>query len=273
MTASNGDTTTSVGTAIVPRHPALEFALHSPLEILANGPVLGFDIETVATTEFLAQPYPEDERQPPANYKNEEAIANWRTKDREVWAAERHKEGALDPLKGRVVAIGMAWTPLLQVDELLPFDIDGDTAPMTVSMAAHEAVETRTLQDLWRLVQEATLITSFAGAQFDLPFCVSRSLILGVTIPNKVRAMLRKYSTRPHFDTKEVLTNWQPKKGHSLDAWAKALGFPTKPGVTGADVAGLVANEQWNALALYAAHDACTTLGIAAKLAPFHLTD
>ena len=66
------------------------------------------DIETVPLAASMAAAYPAAERQPPANYRNADAIDAWRERDRLAWAQERAKTCSLSPRLGRVLCVGMA---------------------------------------------------------------------------------------------------------------------------------------------------------------------
>lgn len=183
------------------------------------------DIETVPLAASMAAPYPEAERQPPANYKNPDAIEAWRERDRAAWAEQRAKECSLNPRLGRVLAIGMA-TP----------------ADEGVYYAQDEDAEKTVIRAFWDELMEDGMPTkaiTWNGA-WDLRFLVVRSLILGLTIPvdaRIVRDWAKPFNTDWHTDVKRVLVGDGITKGEGLDEWARVFGLPGKAdGWTGASV-------------------------------------
>ena len=183
------------------------------------------DIETVPLAASMAAPYPESERQPPANYKNSETIDAWRERDRLAWAQERAKACSLNPRLGRVLCVGIA-TP-------------GDEQ---VYYAETEDAERETLRAFWDEMMSDGMpakAVTWNGA-WDLRFLVIRSLLLGVTIPvdaHIVRAWAKPYNSEWHTDVKRALVGDGITKGEGLGEWAQAFGLPGKTdGWTGASV-------------------------------------
>lgn len=183
------------------------------------------DIETVPLAASMAAPYPEAERQPPANYKNPETIEAWREKDRAAWAEQRAKECSLNPRLGRVLCVGVA-AP------------DGEM----MYYAPTEDGEREVLRAFWDEMMDGGMPTkaiTWNGA-WDLRFLVVRSLLLGVTVPvdaRIVRDWSKPYNTECHCDVKRVLVGDGITKGEGLDEWATAFGLPGKTDAwTGASV-------------------------------------
>ena len=210
------------------------------------------DIETVPLEAALTVPYPAEDRQPPANYKDQEAIDRWRQADAAKWAAERVKACSLNPRLGRILCIGTT---------------------RGVLMAQTPAEEANVLDAAWRELKHAGGKVVTWNGSWDLRFILLRSLALGVTVPlppSIVTGWFKRYSTTFHVDCKAVLTNWEPPvKGEGLSEWAAFLGLPPKTaGVTGADVYGMAQRQEWTAIADYCAQDVATTAGIYAALRP-----
>ena len=223
-------------------------------------PALVLDIETVPTAAALTEAYPEADRQPPANYKSDDAITRWRETDRAAWAAARQKECSLNPRLGRVVAIGTA-----------PADA---SAAVVVDLAPTEADEAALLERWWATVggPVPARVVTWNGS-WDLRFLVVRSIITGVrptVSADRMASWFRRYSTATHCDVKAVLTHWEPPKaGEGLTQWAEAMGLPGKTaGVTGADVAGLVAAGAWAELLAYCGQDVETTAALYRRVGP-----
>jgi predicted PolB exonuclease-like 3'-5' exonuclease len=211
------------------------------------------DIETVPLAASMLTRYPEDRRNPPANYKSDEAIAKWRANDRIEWQDGLAKECSLNPRLGRVLCIGMKL----------------DDEPTVVHMAKSEEDEDEVLRAFWKTVElsEGEVIT-WNGA-WDLRFIVIRSVIRGIPFTEHVagyttRLWFRKYTYAPHTDCKAVLTNWdQPRSGEGLNEWCAAFGLPAKTdGITGADVYQMYLDGKWDQLAEYNKGDVDATYGI-----------
>lgn len=216
--------------------------------------MIAFDIETVPLAKSLCSPYPADDRSPPANYKNEEAIARWREADERMWRAARVKECSLNPRLGRVVCISYA--------------SDGEEWLWT---ARTEDDEARVLTGFWASVERYGQIVGWNSAGFDLPFIITRSIINGVLPTVDVSQYTRRYSNRPHLDLKMALLNWPSgpyKAGEGLDEWALALGLEPKSG-HGSLVFDMVQRGAWDELEAYALQDARLTYQIAERVAPY----
>lgn len=219
---------------------------------------LAIDIETVPTKAALQLAYPVDERQPPANYKSADAIANWRTNDEAAWLESRIKDYSLDARYGRVVAIGIAT------------ESAGDSVFAASLVAPTEADEADVLRTLWqRVSHDAEPVVTWNGAGFDVPFLLVRSALLGVSTPTAM-PLTKRYSSQFHFDVKAVLYGWDSsrmnKRGNGLGEWAQAFGLPTKV-AHGSDVYEMYRNKDFDAISAYAADDAKLTLQLYHRIA------
>lgn len=215
---------------------------------------LTFDIETIPTTAALALPYPEGDRSPPANYKSEEAITKWYASDRAAWSEARIKECSLTPRLGRVLALG----------------VSSPTAPDPfVSLAATEEDEGDLLRFFWQLA-EGEMLAGFNSMSFDLPFLVTRSLILGVTIPLRLPDYLRRYTYDPHFDVRMALTGWDARATGTLGDWAAAFGLP-RPVGSGAEVYTQFLAGDLEAVEAHCLSDVAATKALVERVGPAYL--
>ena len=221
-----------------------------------SGLPLVLDIETVPLASALAMPYPNADRLPPSNYKNEDAIAKWRDADRVKWAGERAKECSINPRLGRVLCIGMSG------------------AVQQVVTAETEADEPAILNTFWGAVLENPTgqIVTWNG-MWDLRFLVIRSLAHKITpsvSAETIRGWFAKYRTYPHFDCKAVLTNWENRaEGEGLSEWSAFLGGDGKTqGMSGADVFPLYQLGHFDEIASYCAQDVRATHDIYERIAP-----
>lgn len=214
---------------------------------------LVLDIETIPMESALLAPYPEGLRNPPANYKSEEAIAKWREADRARWAEERAKECSLNPRLGRIFCVGTS---------------EG------LVMADSSDEEPELLRRTWAwLKQHRGRVVTWNGT-WDLRFILIRSLAHEITPslpPSVIQSWFRRYSTFPHCDCKSVLTNWDaPRAGEGLNEWASFLGLPGKTdGISGRDVWPLYQGGMLDEIAEYCLADVAATQAIYERIAPY----
>lgn len=214
---------------------------------------LVLDIETLPLLSALNAPYPSQDRLPPANYKNADAIAGWREKDEAAWREQRIKECSLTPRLGRVACLGWA------VDDDYPGTRE----------APGESDEHTLIDCFWNLVPKANRIVTFNGA-FDLRFLVVRSAILGITpcLSSGVGHWFQRYRTLPHFDTRAVLTGWDDRQTGKLNEWCAAFGIECEDTTSGADVYGLAQRGEWDAIAAHCRSDVEQTRKLYWRTAP-----
>lgn len=117
--------------------------------------------------------------------------------------------------------------------------------------------EAELLRSFWHLADAADLVVTFNGRGFDVPFLVTRSLILGV--PARVDLLSSPFSLRPHLDLYRLL-------GHSstsLDVTCWALGIESPKGaMDGSMVAPTYARGDIEAIATYNAADVRATASV-----------
>lgn len=202
---------------------------------------LCFDLETTALDASMASPYPADDRQAPQNYKKDEAIAAWREKDEIAWRSGRAKECALNPRLGRIVCVAaMVETPL----------------SYTVYAEENEADVVRALWD--HIAEQNGEIITFNGLGFDVPFLLTRSLILGVkpTVPlSTIRSWGKRYSYGPHYDLRAILGGFDSRASGTLTDWARALGIECSDTTKGSDVYAMYQAKDFDGIAAHAKSD------------------
>jgi hypothetical protein len=171
--------------------------------------------------------------------------------DIEKRTAERNEKLALDWNVGRIVAIGW-WT-----------EEDG----LVSRVAESEAEERVWLQHFWRECRHRTIV-GFNVKGFDLKFMTQRSRYLGVSHPI---LDFSKYSRRGITDlfldlTFSDGTYDQGAMRRTLHAFCRRFGIPVADGVTGADVARLVAEGRWEDVRAHVESDVQLTLALAREL-------
>ena len=234
---------------------------------------LVFDIETSAVglehfdeaqQEYL---FREAERQP-----TEEDKARKR--------AEISQQFNLWPFTAQVVCIAMINADsgkgqvLYQSDDfdeesLESADPDGlSESSSTASVEfAPQVDEVELLTAFWDVAKRYDGIVTFNGRGFDVPFLYLRSALLNVPITRKDWLGYR-YQTEPHCDLAEQFTFYSVSgrdgaaRRFNLDFYCKAFGIPSPKamGVTGMDVASLLAEGRHREIAEYCLRDVVATV-------------
>jgi len=112
-------------------------------------------------------------------------------------------------------------------------------------------------------------LVSWNGSGFDLPVLNHRALIHGVTAARywdwgdddrdfRFNNYLARFHTR-HLDVMDVVAQYQPRAGASLDAIARLCGFPGKLGMDGAQVSTAVAAGRLHEVRSYCECDVMNT--------------
>lgn len=203
------------------------------------------DCETLAIdgAEALAEPV-----SAPANYKDPAKIAAYID---EAQRAQTEK-AALYPYTARIIALG--WCH--ETDEV-----------NRVEVINNEAREASVLRELWADVVDARThaalpICTFNGRTFDLPLLMVRSRLLGVPCPD---LNLDRYRS-PHPDLLDVLTFRGALPARSLHWFARRFGLDVGDGITGREIAGLYADENWPAIAAHCDSDVTLTRQLGERL-------
>ncbi len=202
------------------------------------------DVETVAIKDVETYLEPVSA---PANYKDEAKIA--------AYIAEETKrqadKAALDIDLARIVCLG--W----QLGEESGHWIIKD-----------EMAEQTILAEFWRqfwpvYVPGHTIAVTFNGLNYDLPLLLRRSLYLGVAAP---RLQLERFKHADAVDLLSILSMDGRLKLHGLRFYCQRFGIPVDDESVGADIAGLVAAEEWEAVARHCTADVAATHALAVRM-------
>jgi DNA polymerase elongation subunit (family B) len=221
---------------------------------------LVFDIETTALPlEHF------DETQREYLFREAEKIPDEtaRTEKR----AELARMCSLWPLTAQVVCIAMINADTARGQALFVADDFEDDAAEGGPVEFVPCVdEIELLTAFWDVAKHYESIVTFNGRGFDVPFIYLRSALLNVPISRKDWLGYR-YTTEPHCDLAEQLTFYGVSgrdgaaRKFNLDFYCKAFGIdsPKSHGVTGMDVAGLVKEGRFRAIAEYCLRDVQAT--------------
>jgi len=154
---------------------------------------------------------------------------------------ERAEKASLNPWLCRIIALG--WCD------------EGEDVER-VETCASEAGESATLEEFWGRVWDRNTgavqpLLTFNGTNFDLPVLVARSMLLSVPHPALV---IDRYRS-PHIDLLQRLSWNDPSKAHSLMFYCSRFGIATDDAFTGALIAQLHADGDWESIRKHCASD------------------
>ncbi len=132
-----------------------------------------------------------------------------------------------------------------------------------------EAAEAAALRHFWSMAKHRTLI-GFRCKDFDLKFAIQRSRYLGIEYP---QLDLGRYSNRSAivdlyheltFNDSQDRDSWCMRR--TLKAFSKRFGLPVEDETAGADIAALVAADQWDQVIAHCTSDVKLTVALAQRL-------
>ena len=177
--------------------------------------IIVFDIETASQPEAeIAHLIPQFN--PPANYKDPEKIKAWFEKAKLDWLTD----AALDPVSGRIEAIGLA---TFHPEHGIQYNIQ---------LNEHGTLEDEAdlLRDFWTMTVMKNTVewVGFNCFGFDLPFMMRRSWKVGVMPPANIRS--GRYWGDQFVDLLDLWQMGNRQTFISLDRLGKYLGLPGKAG-------------------------------------------
>ncbi len=222
---------------------------------------LVFDIETTA---LPVESFDESQQE----YLFRDAAKLPEGPERDARREELTRQLSLYPFTSQVVCVAMVNADsdrgqvLFLADDFEPDD-EGE-----VKFVPY-ADEAELLHDFWELAKRYEQIVTFNGRGFDVPFLYLRSALLGVAISRKDWLGYR-FQTEPHCDLAEQLTfyNVSGRDGaarrFNLDFYCKAFGIPSPKahGVSGMNVAELIAEGRYRDIADYCLRDVRATVAL-----------
>lgn len=210
---------------------------------------LVFDIETVPAVELRKVP---------------PTVAQAVTKyaDRQKW--DEDKVMSLSPYFGKVVSLAIGdGEASLEDQEVTVFIVPPDDvdAPEDLPAWVRLVTEQELLKAFWALAGHASVVVTYNGRNFDVPFLMGRSLIHD--IPVRVDLQSNRYSLRPHLDLYMAMGGRNGRGPASLDVVCWALGMPSpKEVMDGSMVATAFAKGDVKTIAEYNAGDVRATSAV-----------
>ena len=188
-------------------------------------------------------------------------------------AEEARRAGGLSPFRGTIVAIGVIniedgrSCALFEVPGQLNVEVEKVGTRTYIS-----GTEKQILEKFWDFFESDSRFISFNGRQFDGPFLMIRSAILGV-VPKRDLVGYR-YGFHPNCDIREALnffgtTNSRQFK-FNLDLACKAFGVETSKseGIDGRSVESWYRAGRHREIADYCLEDVRATAELYQKIAP-----
>jgi predicted PolB exonuclease-like 3'-5' exonuclease len=186
------------------------------------------------------------------NLKDAEKKAAKIAEAQESYESDLLERAALDPMLGRVAAIGMM---NVGTGKAIVAGEKSDDEKLLVAGFWKKYTECRS---------SARQLIGFNIEGFDLPFLVQRSWILGIEIPETLIESERYFDRTTFADLMKVWTFGGYKDFVSIDKVARALGVGCKNG-DGADFAKMWVEDRPKAIA-YAVNDLKLTAEVAKRI-------
>jgi len=172
--------------------------------------------------------------------------------DSALWSPPADAPDAFPPAYAcQIVCIGRLWLD----ERMMPVKLTAETGDeRTLIRQFNDGVVAR----------QPRLIT-WNGRGFDVPVLSARAFMHGVALPWWSNCAYR-YRDTEHADIMDLLTGFGAARGGiPLDALAKGCGLPGKQGVTGGNVAGLIAAGERRKVETYCEGDVAQTAFLAMR--------
>jgi DNA polymerase elongation subunit (family B) len=207
---------------------------------------LVIDIETVGRAP--------DEIPPRALDYIYRSLSRANSSEEEVEARRKELVGrfSLDPTTGTIVCIGLLETE------------SGEEKALT------DRDERELLMSFWQWLEETKpeRFVTFNGKSFDFPYINIRSAILEV--PPSKPLPVRRFTTHPHFDVREVFAGSERHRRGNLDYFCAIFGIPSpKENLDGAAVGQAYREGLIDEIARYCLADCHATAALYERLKPY----
>src|SRR5690606_35737261 len=114
--------------------------------------------------------------QAPSNYKNQEAIDNYISKEK----VKLFEKMALSPLTGRILTVGLlSDSPIPNADTVQIYDKQLHCIVAGLDGKDEKQIVEWTLDMLNDLYQDGHSLITYNGKKFDIPYIIQRAIILG----------------------------------------------------------------------------------------------
>ncbi len=211
-----------------------------------------FDIETCA---FPFETLSESQREYLLRYAEKEKD----DQKKEAMASDAIRYTSLYPFTAKVIAIGIY--DIEKQKSYVYYESDGteEWAVEEKQVYYKGLSESEMIKSFWRIVDVTDLVVTFNGRNFDIPFIMLRSAMLGIK-PSK-NLMTNRFSTTTHIDLLEQFTFYGITRKFNLDFYCHAFGIksPKSNEVSGMEVKNLYEAGRIKDIAVYCGDDIYAT--------------
>lgn len=201
---------------------------------------------------------------------------------------KRKSELGLSPFTAQIICIGLYFVELEEGNEINTKSVsyvvdnsysnDQENIQTIEDTEIHIVNEFKALETFWRILAKHPNVhlISFNGRNFDCPFIMLRSAILGI-VPSRNLMAGTKYNYDFHTDLLDELTFYQPTfyfsatKRFNLDFYTRSFGIdsPKSFGLDGSNVSDYYKQGKLIDIALYCIRDVKSTWLLYRKLKNF----
>lgn len=219
---------------------------------------LVFDIETVG------------ERWEDLDEKTIAALSHWversarSDEEREQLLAHLKDGLGFSPVTGAIVSIALFDTARKEGVTYISGEGSSQADMLPAGFTCKYRNERQMLEDFWEGLRSYSVIVTFNGRAFDLPFLIHRSIAHGIR-PD-ASFMRQRYLSRQsehfHVDLLDELTFYGAMmRKPNLHLFCRLYGIESpKEDISGQDVAALYARGEYERIARYNAHDVIATV-------------
>ncbi|HPI37808.1 MAG TPA: ribonuclease H-like domain-containing protein [Ignavibacteriaceae bacterium] len=178
-------------------------------------------------------------------------------KAQKVLDAERFL--SLYPLTARVVAIGIYDVNKEKSYVYFESETEEEWSVEEKNVFYKGLSEEEMIKSFWRIIEVSDQVITFNGRNFDIPFMMIRSAMLGIK-PSK-NLMGYRYDTKQHVDLLEQLSFYGVTKRFNLDFYCHSFGIksPKTKEVSGMEVKNLYEAGKIKEIAIYCGDDIYAT--------------
>jgi len=159
------------------------------------------------------------------------------------------------PYLGKIVCIGLF------------MEEEGETESLSLIGSEKEILER-----FWKIVGRFDgLFISYNGREFDVPFIVKRSMHYNMSVTNFNFLKTKRFSSFPHFDVKDMISDWNSFSAPTLKLACDLLGVPSpKEGeVKAENVYAAFKEGRIQEIADYCVRDVVSTFKCYERILPF----
>ena len=211
-----------------------------------------FDIETCA---YPVESLSESQQEYLLRYSEKETEEERKTQKRD----DAIRYLSLYPLTAKAIAIGIYHVEKEKTFVYYESNVSEEWMNEEKNISYKGLSEKEMIQSFWRIVDFTDQVITFNGRNFDIPFLMMRSAMLGIR-PTK-NLMGKRFDSSIHTDLLEQFTFYGITRKFNLDFYCHAFGIesPKSKGISGMEVKNLYEAGRIKDIAVYCADDVNAT--------------